>query len=167
MSRTIELHTSLDVPAALARKELLHIMSAMHDRKPPYEDAALHVGLHDLRLPVPGEIAVPIEASVQGRPFQYACTLKIEAANGQHLFPKFVGNVNVSALGESASELWLQGRYEVPLGGIGAAIDATLLNGAAERSLSAFLDMLSNAIVDTVKGEQEHDAKRRRVQSGA
>ncbi len=104
---------------------------------------------------------------MQGRPFQYECTLKIEAANGQNLFPKFAGNVNVSALGESASELWLQGRYEVPLGGIGAAIDATLMNGVAERSLSAFLDVLSGAIVDNVKRNQEHDVSRRRAQSGA
>jgi hypothetical protein len=167
MSRSIELHTSLDIPAGLARNELLRIMSAIHDRKPPYEDAALHVGLHNLRLPVPGEITVPIDASVQGRPFQYACTLKIEAANGQHLFPKFAGNVNISALGEGASELWLQGQYEVPFGGIGAAIDATVLNGAAQRSLSAFLDVLSNAIVNNVKRDQELEANRRRAQSGA
>jgi hypothetical protein len=167
MSRSVELHTSLDIPAGLARNELLRIMNAIHARKPPYENAALHIGLHDLRLPVPGEIAVPIEASVQGRPFQYECTLKIEAANGQHLFPKFAGNVNVSALGEGASELWLQGRYEVPLGGIGAAIDATILNGTAERSLSAFLDVLSKAIVTNVKRDQENAVNRRRVQSGA
>ncbi len=167
MSRTIDLHTSLDIPARLARNELLRIMRAVHERKPPYEDAALHVGLHDLRLPVPGEIAVPIEASAQGLPLQYACTLKIEAADGRHLFPKFAGNVNVSSLGESASELWLQGQYDVPLGGIGAAIDATLMNGVAERTLSTFLDALSNAIVHNVKRDQEHDANRRRAQSGA
>jgi hypothetical protein len=167
MSRTIELHTSLDIPAGLARNELLRIMKAIHDRKPPHEDAALHVGLHDLRLPVPGEIAVPIETSVQERPFQYECTLKIEAANGQHLFPKFVGNVNVSPLGESGSELWLQGQYDVPFGGLGAAIDVTLMRGAAERSLRAFLDMLSSALVANVKRDQEKDVSRRRAGSGA
>ena len=167
MSRTIELHTSLDIPAGLARNELLQIMKAIHDRRPPYEDAALHVGLHDLRLPMPGEIAVPIEASVQGRPFQYECTLKIEAANGQKLFPKFEGNVNVSALGDSASELWLQGAYDVPFGGIGAAIDATVMNGAAERSLEAFLTMLSDAIVHNVKRDQERSVTRRLGQPGA
>ena len=75
--------------------------------------------------------------------------------------------MTVSALGDAASELWLQGEYEVPLGGIGAAIDATLMNGAAKRSLTAFLEVLSNAIVQNVKRDQEHDVSRRRASSGA
>jgi hypothetical protein len=163
----IELHTSLDIPAGLARNEMLRIMSEIHDHKPPYADVALRIGLHDLHLPIPGQISVPIEASVHGQPFQYECALKIEGTNGQHLFPKFAGSVTVSALGDAACELWLQGEYEVPLGGIGAAIDATLMNGAAKRSLTAFLEVLSNAIVQNVKRDQEHDVSRRRASSGA
>ena len=52
----IELHTSLDIPAGLARNEMLRIMSEIHDHKPPYADVALRIGLHDLHLPIPGQI---------------------------------------------------------------------------------------------------------------
>ena len=53
MSQRIELYTSLDLPASLVRNELFRIMKAIHDHETPYQDAALRVGLHDLRLPVP------------------------------------------------------------------------------------------------------------------
>jgi len=162
MSHSIELHTSLDIPAALARKELLRIMTAIHEHEAPYEEATLRVGLHDMRLPVPGEIGVPIDAEVQSRPFQYECGIKIGASGGRNFFPKFAGTASISALGSSACELWLQGHYEVPLGGIGDAIDATLLNGAAKRSLTAFLEFLAKTIVENVKREQESDVNRRR-----
>jgi hypothetical protein len=161
MSQKIELHTSLDLPASLARNELFRVMNAIHDHEPPYEDAALHVGLHDLRLPVPGEVGIPIEAEVLGRPFQYECTLKIAASGGAEFFPKFSGNLSVSALGSGACELWLQGNYDVPLGSVGAAIDATLLNGAAKRSLSAFLDFLAQTLTVNVRQQQQADVSSR------
>jgi hypothetical protein len=161
MSQKIELHTSLDIPASLARNELFRVMNAIHDHEAPYRDAALHVGLHDLRLPVPGQLGVPIEAEVHGRPFQYECTLKIAASGGAELFPKFSGNLNISALGSGASELWLQGQYDVPLGGVGAAIDATLFNGAAKRSLTEFLDFLARTLTDNVQRRQQADVSGR------
>jgi hypothetical protein len=163
MSQKIELHTSLDLPATLARTELFRVMNAIHDHEPPYQDAALHVGLHDLRLPVPGDVGVPIETEVRGLPFQYECTLKIAASGaGAEFFPKFSGNINVSALGSGACELWLQGEYDVPLGGVGAAIDATLFAGAAKRSLTAFLDYLAQTLTENVKRQQEADVSGRR-----
>jgi hypothetical protein len=160
MSQPIGLHTSLDVPAGLARTELMNIMNAIHNHEAPYEDAVLKVGLHDLRLPLPGDVGIPIDAEVQGRPFQYQCGIKIAAHGGAELFPKFAGSVNISALGSSASEIWLQGDYEVPLGAIGAMLDATLFYGTAKRSLTAFLDMLANTITANVKREQEREVSR-------
>jgi hypothetical protein len=167
MSRPIELHASLDVPAELARDELARIMKAIHDRTPPYDGAALRVGLHDLRLPVAGDVGVPIEADVTERPMQYVCTLKIAASGGAEFFPKFSGSISVSPLGSGASELWLQGEYDVPLGGIGAAIDATLLSGAARRSLAGFLDLLARDIVENVRKAQEGEINRRLGHPGA
>lgn len=162
MSQQIELHAALDVPAGLAREELARIMQAIHERKPPYEDAALHVGLRDLRLPVSGEIGVPITTGVVDRPLQYTCTLKIAATEGTELFPTFDGTISVSPVGSSASELWLQGRYEVPFGAVGAVIDATLFKGTAKRSLSSLLEFLAKAIGENVKRDQANQITRHR-----
>jgi hypothetical protein len=162
VSQQIELHAALDVPAGLAREELARIMQAIHERKPPYEDAALHVGLRDLRLPVSGEIGVPITTGVVDRPMQYTCTLKIAATDGAELFPTFDGTISVSPVGTAACELWLQGRYDVPFGAIGAAIDATLLKGAAKRSLTSLLEFLAKTIGENVKRAQANDVTRHR-----
>ena len=160
MSRQVELHTSIDVPARLAREQLLHIMTAIHEGQAPYDGAALRVGLHSLRLPLPGDITVPIEAAVVERPIQYTCSVEIRATSGEKFFPAFKGEINVSALG-SASELWLRGQYEVPLHGLGAAIDSTIFKGAAKDSLTAFLEFLGRTITDNVKRDQKAELNRR------
>jgi hypothetical protein len=160
MSQPIEIHTSIEIPAALARTELLRIMSAIHGHQAPYEDAVLRVGLHDLRMPLPGDVSIPIEAEVQSRPLQYECGIKIAAGGSAEFFPKFSGTITISALGSGVSEMWLQGDYVVPLGALGEAIDATLLNGTAKRSLAAFLDMLADTLTANVKSEQESEVRR-------
>jgi hypothetical protein len=166
MSQPIELHTSIDIPARLAREQLLRIVTAIHDRRPPYDQAALRVGLHNLRLPLPGEITVPIKADVVERPLQYTCSIKLRASSGEEFFPAFSGEITVSALG-NACELWLQGRYDVPLRGLGAAIDATLLKGAAKESLTAFLEFLAQTITENVKRDQNVEINRRLAHPGA
>jgi hypothetical protein len=162
VSQPIELHAALDVPAGLAREELARIMTAIHERKPPFEDAALHVGLRDLRLPVPGDVAVPITTGLVDRPLQYTCTLKIAASDGAELFPTFDGTLSVSPLGTAACELWMQGRYDVPFGAIGAAIDATLFKGTAKRSLSGLLEFLAKTVSENVKRDQANQVTRHR-----
>jgi hypothetical protein len=161
VSRSVELRSALDVPAVLARDELARIMRAIAEHLPPYEDATLHVGLQDLRLPFLGDISVPIEADVDSQPLRYACKLKIAAGSGATLFPAFSGAINVSPVGSAASELWLQGQYDVPLGALGAAVDATLLRGVAERSLGKFLDFLAKTIVANVGAAQKIDIRHR------
>jgi hypothetical protein len=162
VSQQIELHAPLDVPAGLAREELAHIMQAMHERKPPYEDAALHVGLRDLRLPVSGQVGVSITTDMVERPLQYTCTLKIAASDGAELFPTFDGTIAVSPVGTSACELWMQGRYDVPFGALGAAIDATLFKGTAKRSLSSLLEFLAKSVSENVKRDQANQITRHR-----
>ena len=93
---------------------------------------------------------------------QYTCTLKIAATDGAELFPTFDGTISVSPVGTAACELWLQGRYDVPLGAIGAAIDATLFKGAAKRSLNSQLEFLAKTIGENVKRAQANDVTRHR-----
>ena len=68
-----------------------------------------------------------------------------EAAEQPHLFPTFVGGLEVHPLGDAA-ELRLQGRYRPPLGAAGGLVNRTLLNRAATASLEKLLDRLADGL---------------------
>jgi len=68
-----------------------------------------------------------------------------EAAEQPHLFPTFVGGLEVCPLGNGA-ELRLQGHYRPPLGAAGGLVNRTLLNRAATASLEKLLDRLSDGL---------------------
>jgi hypothetical protein len=163
MNQQIERHASLDVPAVLARKELARVMRAIQAHEPPYANLALHVGLHDFHLPIPGQISIPVETEIHEGPLQYTCAIRLAASGATKLFPKFSGTLDVSGLGDSASELRIRGEYEVPLGGLGAAVDSTLLNGSAQRALDGLLNLLADAVNDGVKRNQKAEILARRM----
>ena len=75
-----------------------------------------------------------------------------EAAEQPHLFPTFVGGLEVRPDGDGA-ELRLQGHYRPPLGAAGALVNRTILNRAATASLEQLLDRLA--------GEQDRVSGRR------
>jgi hypothetical protein len=155
MDHQIERRASLDVPAVLARKELARVMRAIEAHEHPYADLALHVGLHDFHLPIPGEISIPVETEIHEGPVQYSCTIKLAASGATKLFPKFSGTLDVSGLGDGASELRVRGEYKVPFGGLGAAVDSTILNGSAQRALDGLLKLIADAVNDGVKRNQK------------
>jgi len=64
-----------------------------------------------------------------------------EAAEQPHLFPTFVGGLEVRTLDDGA-ELRLQGHYRPPLGMAGILVNRTILNRAATASLETLLDRL-------------------------
>jgi hypothetical protein len=68
-----------------------------------------------------------------------------EAAEQPHLFPTFVGGLEVRALPDGA-ELRLQGHYRPPLGAAGGLVNRTILNRAATASLEALLDRLARGL---------------------
>ena len=78
--------------------------------------------------------------------------LLLEAAEQPHLFPTFVGGLEVRPVGDGA-ELRLQGHYRPPLGAAGALVNRTILTRAATASLEKLLDRLA--------GEQERVSGRR------
>ncbi|MHB8147992.1 MAG: hypothetical protein ACYDGM_12130, partial [Vulcanimicrobiaceae bacterium] len=79
------------------------------------------------------------------------------------LFPKFVGTLTVMPA-ETETELWLQGRYDLPLGPLGAAVDATVLRGAAKNSLCRFLQWLADEIkTDVRESERRYELETRGI----
>jgi hypothetical protein len=152
----IEMCAPLAVLPAAARDATTEILRALGEQRAPYERTLLSIGLRDMHLPMGGEVSVPISADVDPRPLRWECALRIEAENHQELFPRFEGTLTVTPNGHDACELWLQGSYRPPLGVIGASLNASLLRGAAEASLRAFLDWLAGEVRRCVAEPEPH-----------
>lgn len=66
------------------------------------------------------------------------------AQPGRHAFPAFEGRLGLEPLGDGAAKLTILGSYSPPASVVGAAVDATLLRGVAQRTL----DRLAGALAD-------------------
>lgn len=150
----IELHVSLPLPGALVRDAMMRILKAMTDRTPPYENVTLSLGLRDLHVPIDAEVTVPVHADADLRPQRWESTFEIEAENDQRFFPRFHGTISVTPSGRSSSEIWLQGSYDAPMGALGEGIDMTLLHGAAERTLTRFLQWMAGEVSRDVNASE-------------
>lgn len=69
-------------------------------------------------------------------------------APGKHLFPVFDGTLEVGELFRDLSELTLAGSYRVPLGPVGAALDATVLHAAARDTAARLVQALAEVLTD-------------------
>jgi hypothetical protein len=62
------------------------------------------------------------------------------------LFPRLEGDIVVAALGDEQTQVALRGRYIVPLGVVGRALDRTLLHRVAEASIKTFVDRIGASL---------------------
>ena len=159
---TIEMYVPLKSPPNLVCESLLRIVPVVAQGKPPYESLAMSVTLRDLRIGTTGEVQIPITARVQREDEAWRCALDIQAADKERFFPKFRGRLTVVPV-DAHCELWLEGAYEVPLGSVGALLDATVLRGAAKNSLWKFLQWLA----DEIKADVRHGALRSGLETAA
>ncbi len=162
---TVEIYVPMRVPAARAHEVMAEILRRLSEGEEPYERTALSLGLRDLRLPLEGEISVPVKADVEVRPLRWEADLTLAAKSGSALFPRFRGTLAVTPDGSSASGLWLQGAYDVPLGWFGRAVDMTLLRGVAESSLKRFAEWLARTIVDRIERSEQERAREGRTRA--
>ena len=160
--KPVEMHVDLPLPASAARDEALELFAALGRHEAPFDDLALAVGLRALHIPVGGEVRIPVSTQVELAPTRWEATVELEATDHPGLFPRFQGTLTLNPVGVTTSELWLQGTYHAPLGGLGERIDATLLHGAAERSLHELLDRIAAAIVAKIREREDAAARRAR-----
>ncbi len=157
----IEIYDQIELPYALVLPAMERTLEAMAGNRAPYEKIALSVDFSGLHVPASGSVGVRVHLSgnpAVGDPAsQFALTLEAESLGA--LFPKFEGFVSPNPLGATCTELWLQGRYDPPLGPLGSAFDATVMNGVARRSLEGFLHRLSGDVTDSIKREQATEAR--------
>lgn len=148
---SLEIYIPLAIPAKSAGEALHRILKGIENADSRYHRLALSLGFRDVRIPLEGTLHVPVRAAINLRPLRWEADLEISASTASGLFPRFHGPLSVTPVGTDRAELWLQGEYVVPLGGLGRAIDATLLRGAAERSLRRFLSWLADEIRNEVE----------------
>lgn len=67
---------------------------------------------------------------------------------GKHLFPVFEGTLEVGPMFRDLSELTLAGSYRVPLGPIGAALDAAVLHAAARDTAARLVEGLTSVLTE-------------------
>ena len=69
-----------------------------------------------------------------------------QATGSGSLFPALDADLELSPVGESRSELTVQGRYEPPGGTVGCHIDQFLLHRLADATVRAVLSSLANRL---------------------
>lgn len=138
----IEVTTSaaLAVPAHFALPALDAILSEF-SKEPGRESLALN--MRQVHLPFEATISVPIEAHVYAGNARNEWRLHIHAASNAAMYPTFEGVLTLITASDSGSQLQLDGRYAVPYGAVGRAIDKTVLSGAARSSLERFVRELT------------------------
>ncbi len=111
-----------------------------------------------------GSFCVRVETALAGAQLQKTVRVRIGVATTRgsrtviplrwdadplaHSFPAFDGTVELEPLADHQAQLILVGRYQVPAGPLGAALDATLLRGVAERTVAQLLDGMAHALTD-------------------
>jgi hypothetical protein len=137
----------VDVPYGLSLGTLGEILSAIAQRKGAWSGFFFHVNLGDVGLLDVGYVAIPIELTLGTHtPGINEYPVTIHAASHPKAFPALKGYIGTDMAAGNASILWLGGTYDVPMGGLGALIDAGPAHGVAQRCLQNFVDDLAEAL---------------------
>lgn len=138
-------------PAADVVAAVKALTSAMQRREPPFESLSLGVDMRDLKMPIEGQLRVPVRIQTQPADAPSTCRVLIGAAAESEFFPRFEGRLTVAPVERSGASLCLCGRYDAPLGFLGGAVDASVLRGVAERSLREFLAALAVRVNELIE----------------
>ena len=145
---TARFSRSLKLPPVAVREALSGILQSISQGEHAWRGFQFHIELGKAHLPDVGFIAIPIRLQLAPeQPGIDQRKISIEAARHPSSFPTFEGALGVDAVGSASDEsiLWFIGDYHLPLGALGALVDATLATGIAERCLENFLEDLANA----------------------
>jgi CBS domain-containing protein len=81
--------------------------------------------------------------------------LSWEPIHGRVALPSFEGTLELNPLDRAYAELTLVGSYSVPLGPVGAAIDAVAMRGVAERTAEDLVDGIGAALASLARQHAE------------
>jgi hypothetical protein len=136
---------SVRVPIGLAWQILLATL----------EDLQAHPGAASLEADWSGllgaSVSAPIRVTLSEGNSRYELEIAIEPSTNERFFPHFHGVIALLHTLADTCELRLDGKYSVPLGGIGKTIDATILRDVARASLKRFVEQLAETITNRIK----------------
>jgi hypothetical protein len=148
----VRLERRIDVPTGLSFHALGEVLSGIARAEKPWIGFALHVDLADAGLPDVGFVAVPVTLELGTQtPGINQYNITVHAARHPEAFPVFTGSFGADMAGQSASMLWLSGKYSVPLGPVGSLMNASLGRDVAHRSLENLLSDVANATLARVE----------------
>lgn len=137
-SAAVAVQAAVSQPIEALRERLQTVLAEIEEHP---GSVSLSVDLaRDLEAPVEASLAVPVVLKVTPDPRSNDFSVRIAPATRQHFYPAFKGTLHITPARLNSSVISLRGTYTVPLGGIGQAVDMTLLRGAAHSSLKRFLD---------------------------
>ena len=159
----IDLQRALTVPAVPAREALSQILREIEASHSEWAGFALHLNLGALGLPDVGYVAVPIQMKIEREEAEprHQVRITIHARRSPEAFPVFEGAIGVDSAGPSSAEVWLGGKYELPMRGLGAFFDKVVARNAAEKTLENMLNDLAEAIVARVERREIAQARYR------
>ena len=100
-----------------------------------------HVLGHDLAK------AVRLRTGVAERREKRTCVqLRWHAEPAKHMFPGFVGTIELEAQSSTSAHLTIVGAATLPLGPVGGAVDATVLSSIADRTVRFLTEGLAKAL---------------------
>jgi len=152
----IELQRPLSVPAIPARSAISSILHDIAEGRGQWADFALYCTFGSIGLPDVGYIAIPVKISNLDEHLEprHEIRFHMQASREPQAFPLFDGSLGIDVSGASSSTLWLAGTYEVPLSGLGALLNQTMMRGTAEKTISNMIDVLAEGTVARV---QKHE----------
>ncbi len=103
----------------------------------------------DVRVEVPIDLETTAKLARWNEDFSVA--VRAHASVGA--FPTFAGSLAIRETAADCAQVTLSGEYHVPLGLLGAAIDAVALNGVARSSLERLLDRIVRGAMERIDHE--------------
>ena len=154
----------LAVAAHLAYEALRRAADSL-SRRSQHGELSLAAGVgssdHDVaRIEIPVLLEMGATSSDPSSPL----TVNVRARSAATAFPEFHGSIAVAEAGAAETRVTLAGAYTVPLGVVGAAVNAVALDRIARQGLQRLFDLLvgeTNAIIRRQE-EQDYRAARQR-----
>lgn len=101
------------------------------------------------------EVPVILETNAASLQRGQTLTLSVRARSASHAFPLFDGTIGLSSAEPACTHVVLRGTYIVPLGMLGAAVNAVAFEGIAQGSLRRLLSLVIERVDKYIAEESD------------
>lgn len=163
MEKPVYLYDYVSAPYRLVTHLLRDQPEALFDRAADasvdrFSELVAGLGIEIAGRPIAREVVVTLGDFEQlSEPLEFCRrAVQWEAVSASSLFPRMEGSIEVQPLSPTESQLSLVGRYQPPLGALGAALDSLVLHRVAEASLHRFFSRVAARIADLGSSSTDH-----------